>query len=476
MPECTSDTPLIVDLDGTLIRTDLLVETALEYLGRQPVRGIGVMGWLVRGKARLKGKLAERSRLDIAALPYDKTVLDYVLAARQGGRKVYIASASHALLVGQIAEHLGCFDGWYASDEATNLAREQKADFLTATFGEKSFDYIGNEAADLPVWRRARRAILANAPSRISRRLTAESLAHEILSSRQHKLTDWVRLLRPHQWIKNILVFVPILTAHMFTVVALTQALIAFVALSLCASGVYILNDLVDIQADRQHPRKRLRPFASGAVPAAGGALLAPLLIGLSFVVASFLSRGFFLILGLYFLITSAYSLFLKRKLLLDAVVLSSLYSLRVIAGAQAIQVVMSEWLLAFSLFLFFALALIKRHSELALRFDAGLPDPSNRDYRVEDLNVVAALAAAAGFNAVIVISLYISSGTVQQLYRHPQYLWLACPLFFYWIARLIILSNRRVLHDDPVVFAMRDPVSIAVAALVLFIGFFAAL
>jgi len=465
---------LIVDLDGTLIRTDLLVESGLEYLGRRPAGAPGVLVWLLRGKAYLKQRLAEHARVDIAALPYDRLVLDYVAAARQAGRKVYLASAADARLVEQVAQHLGCFDGWFASNGVTNLSRENKAALLADRFGERSFDYIGNEAADLPVWRRARLAILANAADGISRKLKAEAIQHEIILSGREKLGDWIRLLRPHQWIKNVLVFVPVLTAHLFTAAALLQALIAFAAFSICASGVYILNDLVDIQADRQHPTKRLRPFASGAVPVLQGGMLAPALIVLSFAIASLLSGAFVLTLGLYFVITTAYSMFLKRKLLLDAITLASLYTLRVIGGADAIDVFLSEWLLAFSMFLFFALALIKRHSELALRFDAGLPDPLNRDYRVEDLTVVAALAAASGFNAVIVISLYISSGAIQRLYHHPQYLWLACPLFFYWIARLLVLSNRRVLHDDPVIFAVRDPASIVIAGLVLLIGFVA--
>jgi 4-hydroxybenzoate polyprenyltransferase/phosphoserine phosphatase len=458
--------PLAVDLDGTLIETDLLVETAFEYLGREPQGLFNLFLWLSKGKAHLKHELARRSTLDVSLLPYNPAVLEHMAKARSDGRDVFVASASDGLLVEQIAHHVGC-SGWFASDGLTNLSSHHKGARLSEAFGERAFDYVGNEAADLFVWQRARRAIMARSSPAIARRLKASGIEHEILPGAPRSLRAWIRLLRPHQWAKNTLVFVPLLTSHLFNATALLHSVGAFVAFSLCASSVYIVNDLVDVEADRKHPTKKLRPFASGTVPVLGGIVAAPLLAALAFALAFMVSGMFAAVLAVYLAITSAYSFYLKRKMLVDVVTLSLLYTVRVIAGAAAIDVFVSEWLLGFSTFLFLSLALIKRYSEMALRFDSGLPDPQNRAYRGSDLPILSALSAAAGFNAVIVFSLYLASDTVKALYERPIILWLSCPLLIYWTSRMLLLSHRRQLHDDPVVFALRDRNSLLTIALI---------
>jgi len=348
-----------------------------------------------------------------------------------------------------VADHLGAFDGWFASDGVTDLSGGAKAKSLIAAFGENSFDYIGNERAGVPVAGGA---------------IPAAAIA---ASSWRPRLA----LLRPHQWAKNVLLGVALLTAHRFTVAAALSACLGAVAFSAGASAAYIFNDFVDVQADRGHPGKRGRPFASGAVSFTAGAALGAVCLLLAVVVAAAISSEFLGVLVLYLAITIAYSLVLKRKLLIDVVTLAGLYTIRVVAGATAIQVPMSEWLLTFSLFIFLSMALVKRYSELAIRFDMGLPDPTNRNYRTDDLSVVFSLAAASGYCAVIVLTLYLSSDTVKALYSRPSVLWLACPLFIYWISRMLMLSHRRILRDDPIVFAMRDWVSWATAALVIVIG-----
>jgi 4-hydroxybenzoate polyprenyltransferase len=278
----------------------------------------------------------------------------------------------------------------------------------------------------------------------------------------------WLRLLRPHQWAKNGLVGVPLLTSHHLSPAAIVLALLAAAAFSACASAGYILNDYLDVQADRDHPTKRERPFAGGTVSFASGAVLGIVCLLLAFGIASLISWRFVGVLGVYCIGTAAYSLILKRMMVIDALTLAGLYTVRIIGGAVAIGVPMSEWLIAFSMFLFLSLALIKRHSEMAMRFDAGLNDPANRDYKASDLPVITSLAAASGYCAVIVLSLYLSSDAVRALYANPPVLWLACPIFLYWISRALMLSNRRLINDDPIIFATKDKVSWATAALIL--------
>jgi 4-hydroxybenzoate polyprenyltransferase len=285
----------------------------------------------------------------------------------------------------------------------------------------------------------------------------------------------WARALRVHQYVKNGLVLVPIVTAHQFNYVAISSALVAFVAFSLCASAVYVLNDIFDLEADRQHPTKKNRPLASGAVKVWQGKIAIPILLALGFVCAGTVSLKFTLVLLFYLALTTAYSISLKRKLLVDVVVLAVLYTIRVIAGAVAVSVEMSTWLLAFSMFMFLSLALMKRYSELALRIDHKLPDPSTRNYKLDDLPIIGCLAVASGFNAVTIFALYISSPAVQQLYARPELLWLACPVLTYWIARAIVLSHRRMMNDDPIIFAIKDPISRLSGLLILGIVLLAA-
>ena len=457
--------PLVVDLDGTLVRSDLLIETAFAELGRRPHALFAMLLALREGKAALKHRLSEPLDFDPGILPYDESVLALVRAARADGRPVYLASASSGRLVAAIADHLGLFTGWYASDETTNLAGTAKARQLVAAFGEKGFDYIGNDAADLPVWERAGNAIAVRAPAGVARRLAAIAPDAEHLGHERPTWRTWAKLVRVHQYAKNALVFLPLLASHKFEPAAFLQAGLAAVAFCLCASSVYVLNDLVDLQDDRRHRTKFARPLASGAVPLMHGLLAVPLLFLAAILVAAAVSLPFLGVLLAYFAITTAYSFYLKRKMLIDVLTLATLYSVRVLGGAVAIEVVVSQWLLAFCMSLFVSLALMKRYVELAARADANMPDPSNRDYRTGDLEVVSALAAASGFNAVTVFAFYISSETVNPLYSRPGILWLVCPVLIYWIGRALMLAHRRQMDDDPVVFAIKDRTSLVAMA-----------
>jgi 4-hydroxybenzoate polyprenyltransferase/phosphoserine phosphatase len=459
--------PLVVDLDGTLIRSDLLIEAAFSELSRRPHAILGMIGALSASKASLKHSLSEQKDFDPALLPYDPEVLRVIREASDAGRAVYLASASHHRLVSAVAAHLDVFTGWFASDEVTNCAGAVKAEKLVAAFGERGFDYIGNDAADLPVWKRAAKAYAIRTPVKVARRLTEHSDDVEYLSHAKPTWRTWAKLLRVHQYAKNGLVFVPLLTNHLFDVASVLQSLWAAIAFSLCASSVYLLNDLVDLQDDRGHRTKRNRPLACGNIALSHALLAIPVLFLLSLAVAASISVNFLATLVAYFALTTAYSFFLKRMMILDVVTLAGLYTMRVVGGAVALSIWVSPWLLAFMMSWFLSLALVKRFVELKARREANLPDSKSRDYRNADLGMVGALAAAAGLNALTLFALYISTDSVQALYTYPALLWLVAPILAYWIARVLMLAHRGMMHDDPVVFALKDKVSLATLGIV---------
>lgn len=462
--------PLVVDLDNTLIRTDLLIDSAFTYIARRPSNMLNLIGWLTKGKAHLKFNLASVVEIDPAVLPYSQVVMDRIDAARLADTPVYLASASNELYVRRVYDYLSVFDGWFASDGVVNLSGEAKADLLVRAFGNGGFDYIGDSAADLPVWAKAGAAIAIAPSSGVLRRLKRVNSGALILPKDREprsSIKSYIKVMRPHQWAKNGLVFIPLLAAHAFGWLPLLKALIAFVAFSACASSVYILNDLLDVSADRAHPTKRRRPFAAGDISPVSGAVMAPALLLIAFLLAFTLPAAFPEVLALYYVATSAYSFILKRKLMIDVVTLAGLYTVRLVGGGAATSLPISEWLLAFAIFIFLCLAILKRYTEMAVRLDRNLPDPSNRNYKVTDLPVLIALAAAAGYSSVIVCALYMSSPAIHNLYRHPKWLYIVCPLILYWISRAIMMTHRREMHDDPIVFALRDRISLAIALLI---------
>jgi 4-hydroxybenzoate polyprenyltransferase/phosphoserine phosphatase len=462
------DFPLIVDLDGTLVRTDLLFESYFSTVTNSLRGHKSAAAALLRGRAQLKAYLAGSSDIDYGLLPYDEAVLALIARVRAEGRRVYLATASNKHHAERIAAHLGLFDGVFGSDSSTNLKGEAKARLLVETFGARRFDYAGNDHADMAVWGDARKAYAVGAGRGLARKMDRLGIPVEHLEREPPSLRAWLKALRVHQYAKNVLIFVPVLTAHAYSAHSLLNAALAFSAFCLCASSVYILNDLLDLDADRRHPAKRSRAFASGAIPIAHGIIAIPLLLILAFGLAFALPLPFAGVLAGYLALTLAYSFKLKRKLMIDVVILAMLYTTRVLAGAAALPMFVSEWLLAFSMFIFTALALVKRYVELSMLLDKELPDPANRNYRLADLPIVGALAAASGFNAVTILALYISSPAVGPLYRHPERLWLICPILLYWIGRVVVLAHRRLVDDDPVLFALRDPVSRIAGALMV--------
>ncbi len=410
---------LVIDLEGALLRSELLMEA----LFSRPALMLARFGAGGRpGIAALTDILA-RAEIDYAHLPYEPDVLNQALAARARGAKIYLVAGRFADHAAGIATHLG-FDGVVTP---ADLAAGDRL-----PFDRGSIERVENRGI------------------------------------RRASLKTWAKALRVYQYAKNTLVFVPAITAHQMNLATLGSALLAFLAFSACASGAYLMNDLLDLAADRQHPTKRHRALAAGDLPISSALLAIPALWLFAVVASLCISPVFLGVLGAYLATTIAYSLVLKRKMLVDVVTLAGLYTLRIIAGAVGVGVVLSEWLLIFSLFVFTSLALIKRFSELSMRESAGLADPSNRDYRITDLQIIAAMAAASAMNAVTVFSLYVSSSAVTPLYGRPWMLWLLNPLLLYWFGRALMMAHRREMPDDPIIYAFRDgPSRITVAAMI---------
>lgn len=464
----TQDDILVVDLDGTLLRSDMLYESLWSAMAHDWRCFFGTVQALKQGRARLKRYLAQAAQIDIERLPYDEDVLEYVRAWRSAGKRTALVTATDQKLAEAVNAHLGLFDEVHGSDGTTNLKGSQKARFLEERFGSGTFAYMGDSHADLEVWKKSAKAITINAPTGLREAAEAAAPEAEHLQTRTTGLKPYIKALRPHQWLKNMLVFLPMLAAHQFTVLTFLQSLLAFIAFSLIASSVYVVNDLLDLSADRAHPRKRARPFAAGDIPIAHGTLMAavPLLTGM--LIALGLGANFLLVMITYFLLTSGYSLVFKRRSIIDICVLAGLYTIRIIAGGTATGIPLSIWLLAFSVFFFFSLATVKRQAELVSNIKQGKAKPSGRGYQVEDLMIVSMMAIASGYNSVLVMAFYLNSTAVQELYAQPVLLWGICVVLLYWLSRTIMLAHRGHMHDDPVVYAAKDRISLICGALIL--------
>jgi len=458
--------PLCVDLDGTLTATDLLVESFLVLVKKNPVYVLYCMVWLMRGRAYLKAQIAQRVAIDVSVLPYNARFVEYLQEQRSSGRDLYLCTASNQQFAEQIATHFGIFKGVLASDEAHNLKGRHKAGALTKEFGAQGFDYCGNALADVPVWKQARQAIVVG-----NRQLAAaaEKVNQTIVFFEQKRslVRLTVREMRVYQWVKNLLIFVPLLASHRFTdpSMLLVQTL-AFFSFSFCASAVYLLNDMLDLDSDRRHAKKRNRPFASGQLPLTFGMALTLTLLVASALLAAQLEPNFQLVLGGYFIVTLAYSFKLKRMMLVDVFTLAALYTSRIIAGGAAGDIILSDWLIMFSVLIFLSLAMVKRYTELDALLRDGKASAAGRGYDTQDLGILRSFGTASGYVAVLVLALYLNSADVRLLYRHPHALWLLFGLLLYWVSRVWMLAFRGEMHDDPIVYAIKNRLSLFVICL----------
>jgi len=457
---------LCVDLDGTLVATDTLWESALALLRTQPLRALLLPVWLLRGRAALKRALANAAPIDVASLPYRAEVLAYIAEARASGRPVLLATASTRAVAERVAAHTRAFDEIVASDDE-NLKGARKRDALVARFGARGFEYLGDSSADLAVWESAARGSLVGGSPALRAGLLARTALGREFAAPAGGFGAWLRALRIRQWLKNLLLLLPLLASHRFLEAPLAlAALLGFLAFSLTASAVYVANDLMDLAADRLHPTKRMRPFASGALSVPAGLIAAPLLVAAGFALAQALPAAFSAALGFYLAVNVVYTLRLKRMLLADVAVLGGLYALRVVVGGIATGVVVSPWLMGFSLFFFLSLAFLKRFAELRLLAEAGAEDAPGRAYRASDAPVLLALGLSCAAVSTLVLGLYIQGDMVATLYRSPAALWALVPLLVYWSGRIWLLANRGEVDDDPILFTSRDRTSWVVAAL----------
>lgn len=467
--DMTGDTPqpvLVVDLDRTLIRSDTLYESLWKLLCRNLLYSLLVPFWLAGGRAGLKRQIAKRVTLDVGALPYREDFVDYLRSQRRVGRKLVLATASDRLIAEKVAAHLGIFDDVVASDGESNLKGARKAAELRRLYSDTSFSYAGDGFEDLAVWKYAATALVVGDDHKLVNRIRETTPVEKTFSSGKTGWRPFLRALRLHQWVKNILIFVPLVAAHRVgDLIAILHAGLAFLAFGLVASAGYLLNDLVDVEADRHHLTKKDRPFASGELDFRAGFIGAPALLLAGAGTSLMLPMAFTITLLAYFAATQLYSFYLKRVVLVDVFMLAVLYTGRIVAGAVAITVPTSQWLLAFSVFLFLSLAFVKRYSELNTLKMKEMELAAGRGYLVIDFDLLSSFGAASGYIAVLVFALYINSPEVRVLYHTPEYLWLLCLVLLYWISRVWIIAHRGNMHDDPILFALKDKVSYAVGA-----------
>ncbi len=453
--------PLFVDLDGTLIASDTLWESFAAGWRVDPVATVlGVMG-LWRGRALLKQQMAAAGSLDVSLLPYREPFVAWLREQREKGRRIVLATAADSSMAQAVADHLQLFDDVLASDGVRNLKGLRKLEAIRAVAGG-AFDYCGNGPEDLAILRAARQAIVVGAGAGVIRRARHAGNVQAVLEpspSTLRSLPAWIDAMRPHQWLKNLLLLVPLVTSFRVDEIALfSAAVFAMISFSLGASAGYLVNDLLDLAADRRHPRKRGRPFASGLLPISGGFALAALLLAGSLGLGFAISRALGAWVVIYLLMTFGYTLFVKRVPVLDVAMLAGLYTVRILAGGAAIGVDVSFWLLSFSVFLFFSLALVKRCGELVSRVVRDEDTGQGRGYTVSDLTVLQPLGIATSVAAVLVLALYVNTPEVARRYASPQLLWLMLTALLIWLGRLWLATARGQMHDDPLVYAIESP------------------
>ena len=458
-----SAVPLCVDLEGTLVRTHLLAESICRLM-RRPWLIFLLPVWLLKGRAHLKREAARRAAIEPDDLPYNHELLEWLRAERAGGRKLLLVTAADEIPAKRISAHLGIFDEVIGSDGIRNLKGPDKQQALAGRFGEGGYDYAGHWDADVPVWLSSRAAVLVNASPALAGRVRSAKPLARVFAGAESRWRACRRALRLHQWAKNLLIFIPLVTAHRLAETELlVRSLLMFLAFGFCASATYLVNDLSDLDSDRKHPARRQRPFASGAAPIAFAAVLVPVLLGGAIVLVSLLPRPAAGVLLGYFAVTCLYSWYLRQVVLVDVFTLAFLYTWRVIGGHAATGVAYSAWLLSLAIFCFLSLALAKRVSGLTQsRAQGGAPD---RGYRPTDCALLEMFGVSGAFLSSLVLALYINSEKVVSLYRAPMLLWLLWPVLLYWLCRIWLLAHRGELHEDPIVFALSDPVTYALSA-----------
>jgi 4-hydroxybenzoate polyprenyltransferase/phosphoserine phosphatase len=469
--------PLCVDMDGTLVKSDTLLDSLCILTRTRPAVLLRLPIWLMGGKAALKREVTARAPLDVATLPYNQALVVYLREQAATGRPLYLSTGADHALADKVAEHLGIFEEVFASDGCTNLTGARKLQLLETKSGAGGFAYIGNSRADLPLLKQSAEAMLANPTAGLRNTLRRRKIpVQNVFRDQASAGTSLWRAVRVHQWAKNVLIFLPLLLAHAVGMGTLLESVMAFFSFSLVASSTYIVNDLLDLASDRSHATKRRRPFAAGDLSARFGAGLAAVLFAGGVLLALPIAERFLVWLLIYFCLTLAYSLYCKRVVIVDVIILSALYTLRILAGAAAAQVAISDWMAGFAIFFFFSLALVKRFSELENLRARGTVPSNGRGYLVHDMEQLRAFGTASAFASIVVFTLYINNPEVRQLYHHPQRLWLLTPLLIWWLSRVWLRASRGQMNEDPVIFALTDRPSLLAGVVIFLIAVAASL
>ena len=467
-----NDIPLVVDLDGTLINTDLLHEALILLVKKNFLYIFICMGWLFKGKVYLKKKISSHVQVQSKLLPYNTSLLEFLKAEKNKGRKLILATASLKSQATDVSKIHSLFNEVHGT-ELINLKGKNKLEFLLREFGKSKFDYIGNSNSDLIIFASSRYSYLVNPKKSLKKKTKKISDLKQIWNTKTKSFLNYIKAIRAYQWLKNLLIFIPLITSHSFNAVDFFQAFIGFIAFNFVASSGYLINDLLDLESDRTHLRKRNRPIASGKLSIPSASILALILFTGGFLIASFQNFQFLIVLILYFIVSFSYSLYLKKRALYDVFILALLYSIRVIAGALVIDVSLSSWLIAFSTFLFLSLALVKRCSELIQVENTKSPINEGREYSIKDINLLQVMGIVTGFLSVIVFSLYIDSPEVVILYTRPKLLWIISFLFLFWISNMWLITTHGKMTDDPIIFAIKDKSSYFIFFLIGLILFF---
>lgn len=464
------DLPLVVDLDGTLTQADTLHETLLDLIKRSPGCLVLIPYWLCRGKAYFKEQIAIRAQLNVDLLPFNKEFVQWLQEEKTKGRYLILCTAANKKIAEIVSKKINLFDEIISSDDKTNIAGDAKAALLNQRFGSKRYDYAGNSKVDLRVWKHANTGVVVTNSQILINKAKVLTQISKVFQVKKNSLLDYAKFIRLHQWLKNLLLFVPIIAAHeLSNTHKWTLLIAAFFSFSLCASFVYILNDLFDVENDRNHPKKCERLLANGQISIPRATLIAICLLLLSIIIAMYLAPEFQLCLLVYFSVTCLYTIVVKRVAIFDCLVLAFLYTLRIISGVVLVGDPLSFWLLAFSLFLFLSLAFVKRYAELALGIHRADRNISGRGYITSDAPLIQIMGVVAGYISVLILALYLNSEAVLKLYRSPQTIWFGVCILLFWISWVWMQAQRGKMNDDPLIFAIKDRASVMSG--VLFMG-----
>ena len=467
--------PLAVDLDGSLLRSDILYELILLLIKKKPYALFLILLWLLKGgKANVKKKLNRYFKLDITSLPYNSKIINYLIQKKKLGYKLILCTATYISIAKSINSHLKLFDEVYGTRGNKNLSGKNKADLLVNKFGKKKFDYVGNSKNDLEVWDKAKNGIIVNASKKLINNAKKITNIKRIFISKKIKFSDWNKLFRFHQWSKNLLLFLPLIFVFKdFNKYIINDLLFAFVSFSFCSSSAYIINDLFDLEKDRKHPWKCFRPFASGLVPIWVGFLLAPSLFFVSLFIAKLVSYEFLILLLIYFILTYLYSSILKNIIIIDGLILAFFYFIRVFAGFIVTNVKLSEWLLFFSFFLFLSLGFLKRFTDLKMQLKKNLKKLNNQYSPPAVLNnlfLFRIIGIFAGFFSILILTYYINAQILLTFYTFPKIIWVALIIFILFMARIWLQANEGKIQVDPVIFVLKDKVSLLLGFLFILI------